>query len=121
MPAIEVLRPAKQRQRKDGGTMADRFSNSFREGRRDGERSYSRYGYNPGDYNRYGSERQRNYAAGWDEGREEKEREERLQQEREEQERQERRRAEERRQQEEYERQQYEEELQRKEESEATQ
>lgn len=101
--------------------MINRCSESFRDGKRDGERSYSAYSYDHDKYDCYGSERQRDYVAGWDESREEKEREERYRQEREEEEkRQEQRRAYELWQQreQEYERQQYEEEMRQQEESE---
>ena len=86
--------------------MTDRFSDSFKQGKRDAERSYSDFGYSRDDYDCHGSERQRNYSKGWDESREDKRYEERRREEREEQERQEQRReqeAAERRRQEQYE------------------
>ena len=73
----------------------NRYSDSFREGRRDGERSYSDYDYDRDKNDRYGSEQQRDYHDGWEEAREEKRYEERRQEERE-QEEQEQRRAEQR-------------------------
>ena len=74
--------------------MADRYSDSYKRGKRDGEQAYSDFGYDSSKYRQYGSEQQRNYAAGWEEAREDKHYEQRRQEEREEQEREEQRRAE---------------------------
>ena len=82
--------------------MINRFSDSFKRGKRDSEHSHSDFGYSRDDYNHNGSERQRNYSKGWDEACEDKRYEERRQEEREEQERQEQEAAE-RRMQEQYE------------------
>lgn len=76
--------------------MVNRCSDGFRSGKRDARRSYSDYGYDRAKYERYhGTQRQHDYAAGWDEEREEMRYEKRRQEEREEAERQERRRQDE--------------------------
>lgn len=72
--------------------MADTYSDSYRQGKRDGASSYSAYSYDSRQYQRSGTAQQRNYAAGWDRGREDKEFDERRREERAEQERQERQR-----------------------------
>ena len=97
----------------------NRHSDEFKKGKRDGGRAYSDYGYDSSKYRQHGSERQRNYAGGWDEAREEKHQEERRREEQEEQEEQERmeqrhaeQRAQERHEQECYEQQMYEEQQQ---------
>jgi len=89
---------------------ADRYSDAYKKGHRDGEQAYSDFGYSRDEYDRYGTKRQRNYYAGWEEAREDKRYEERRREEREEEERQERRAAE-RRQQERYEQEQYEQQM----------
>lgn len=66
--------------------MIDRWSDAYKQGHRDGERSYSDNGYSYSDYDKYGSDRQRNYAGGWDEARDEIHREEQRRREEEEEE-----------------------------------
>jgi len=65
---------------------------SYRKGKQDREYACSDYDYSRDMYDKHGSERQRNYARGFDEAREDKQAEEHRQEERR---RQERRRAEE--------------------------
>ncbi len=106
---------------------ADRHSDAYKKGRRDGEQAYSDFDYKRDKYDRHGTERQRNYYAGWEESREEKHYEERRREEQEEQERQEQRAAERRQQEREqeiyeqqrmYEEQMYEEQMRQQNESE---
>ena len=95
----------------------DRYSDAFKEGKKRGEDAYSDFDYDRDKYSRfYGSDRQRDYTAGFDEAREERRYQERMREEREEQERQEQKqaelRAQERYEQECYEQQMYEEQQQ---------
>lgn len=73
----------------------NRYSDAGRAGKRDGERASSDFDYRREDYDRHGSEAQRDYAGQFDEAREDKRCEERRQEEREAEEREQQRHEEE--------------------------
>lgn len=50
----------------------DTYSEAYRNGKRDGRYAYSDYDYHRENYDRHGSEAQRNYAGGFDRAREDK-------------------------------------------------